>query len=689
MVFPGLSPWVLLSDSRTLLLWDSGDTCGNFLSLPYLLCPVTLLSVTTWSLLFSGLFGGSIHFECRYGSTLSFLDILLSFGPLNGHYHGLIIVAGAELSHAELGKLTQKIKALELGYSPAQIRVILMTDSKACAKLLKAENSDAIKAIFNAAARRIGLSPKSVSPVNQVVPNATANPPSQEEEWTTVSRKAKTRQASQASASQPSSKKRSFAICPDGWSVPICTTEEVRADTASLFACDDEALAHSIWAKCKMSSKAIALLVPRDLKVGSQAPVSYLVPFFEHIEGMPSRKIDLQVWLHQLSTADVTFASPRPVVDMGHVSKKTSVFRARIDNTRVSANYRADFAKGNKAIMKAALTPVLGDDGLSKVLDLCSPKLDPSGQITFFIRALSSDKDDLLRLSRPDKLILDTPLEDAARFKHVWLKAEGAPMSSAEVERLMATTTHFGAFSKQGTWALRVQEDQFTDIKKSLGQNSLPAYLLLGLPADYVAEQVEEFCTKLGWAVQVDPLSRRFRNKRLQWIVRANSPPPVRSTYCFTGYNRLRIDIESVVRQPITIAPPRVNLNDFQTSTFAQQTARPRPKIGTGRVMSNGGHAPTYAQALIGDSSSPTKPPTKRLKSEVVRAGDVTPRRGTGTGTAAVAFQSSPPWRFQTTSSPAAKGEMAKLEARLANTEAQLAQMHALLHACGAFRAYY
>ena len=544
-----------------------------------------------------------------------------------------------------------------------------MTDSKACAKLLKAENSDAIKAIFNAAARRIGLSPKSVSPVNQVIPNAPANPPSQEEEWTTVSRKAKTRQASPASASQPSSKKRSFAICPDGWSVPICTTEEVRADAASLFACDDEALARSIWAKCKMSSKAIALLAPRDLKVGSQAPVSYLVPFFEHIEGMPSRKIDLQVWLHQLSTADVTFASPRQVVDMGHVSKKTSVSRARIDNTRVSANYRADFAKGNKAIMKAALTPVLGDDGLSKVLDLWSPKMDPSGQITFFIRALSSDKDDLLRLSRPDKLILDTPLEDAARFKHVWLKAEGAPMSSAEVERLMATTTHFGAFSKQGTWALRVQEDQFTDIKKSLGQNSLPAYLLLGLPADYVAEQVEEFCTKLGWAVQVDPLSRRFRNKRLQWIVRANSPPPVHSTYCFTGYNRLRIDIESAVRQPITMAPPRrVNLNDFQTSTFAQQTARPRPRIGPGRVMSNGGHAPTYAQALIGASSSPTKPPTKRLKSEVASAGNVTPRRGTGTGTAAVAFQSSPPRRFQTTSSPAAKGEMAKLEARLAHT---------------------
>ena len=469
------------------------------------------------------------------------------------------------------------------------------------------------------------------------------------------------------SASQQNVKKRSFAICPEGWSVPICLPEEVRADTASLFACDDEALAHSIWAKCKGSSKAIGLLAPRDLKVGLKTPSSYLVPFFEHVEGMPSRKIDLQVWLHQLSTADVTFASPRQVVDMGHVSKKTSVFRARLDN-RVSANYRADFAKGNKAIMKAALTPVLGDVGLSKVLDLWSPKLDSNGQFTFFIRALSSDKDDLLRLSRPDKLILDTPIEDAARFKHVWLKAEGAPMSSSEVERLLATTTHLGAFSKQGTWALRVLEDQFADIKKALGQNSLPAYLLIGLPADYVPEQVEEFCTKLGWAVQVDPLSRRFRNKRLQWIVRASSLPPVHSTYCFTGYNRLRIDIESAVRQPITAPPPRVDLNDFQTTTFAQQTARARPKIGPGRVASNGGVAPTYAQALIGSSPSPSKPPTKRHKSNIAAAGDATPHGGLGTVAATSAFQSSPPRRFQTTSSPSSTSEMATLGARLAHT---------------------
>ena len=109
-----------------------------------------------------------------------------SFYGTCGLYNGLAIIAGAELTQPELGKLTQKVKALELGFSPAQIRVIIMTDSKACSKLVKAENSDAIKAIFSAAAKRIGLSPKSAGSANQTPPTAMPNRPSQDEEWTTV-----------------------------------------------------------------------------------------------------------------------------------------------------------------------------------------------------------------------------------------------------------------------------------------------------------------------------------------------------------------------------------------------------------------------------------------------------------------------------------------------------------------------
>ena len=196
------------------------------------------------------------------------------------------------------------------------------------------------------------------------------------------------RASSAPPAPRPSGNARTFSICPEGWSVPVMEPEEVRPDAPCIFALDDEAKAHSLWARCKSSSKAIALLAPRDLKVGTKDPVSYLVPFYEKAPGLPTRRVDLQVWLHQLSTVEVSFASPRKVVDMGLSPKRTSVFRARIDKDRISSNYRADFAKGNKAIMRAALTPVLGDS-LSKFIDLWSPKLDPKGKTGCFLHSLA------------------------------------------------------------------------------------------------------------------------------------------------------------------------------------------------------------------------------------------------------------------------------------------------------------
>ena len=132
----------------------------------------------------------------------------------------------------------------------------------------------------------------------------------------------------------------------------------------------------------------------------------------------------------------------------------------------------------------------------------------------------------------------------------------------------------------------RVKDDQFSAVKQSLGQNALPAHLILGLPADYVSEQVEEFCHKLGWSVQVDPLSRRFRNRRLQWVVRASSAPPINSAYCFTGYTRLRIDIESAVRQRSPSPPPRVEIDDFQTLTFFSKLRGPELRLVLADLLS-------------------------------------------------------------------------------------------------------
>ena len=65
------------------------------------------------------------------------------FLPFPGCFGGLLIQGGGELSQADMVKLSPQIKALELGFAPPQIRVVLMTE--------------ALKSTFSAAAKRIGL----------------------------------------------------------------------------------------------------------------------------------------------------------------------------------------------------------------------------------------------------------------------------------------------------------------------------------------------------------------------------------------------------------------------------------------------------------------------------------------------------------------------------------------------------
>ena len=219
------------------------------------------------------------------------------------------LTAGAELSQADFGKLVQKIKSLSLGFQPAQIRALLLADSKTCTKLSKGLEANATKDSFLAAAKRLGLTPKiAASPSSATEP---APPPAAEEEeaWRTVSRKSSPKAKPKAAAGniKPPPKPRHFALAPEGWSVPVLPCADIRPDTPGICAVDDENVAHETWARCKNSGKAIALVGPRDLKVGTAPPKRLLVPLLEQVEGLPDRKIDLQIWLHQITEHAVTF----------------------------------------------------------------------------------------------------------------------------------------------------------------------------------------------------------------------------------------------------------------------------------------------------------------------------------------------------------------------------------------------
>ena len=105
-------------------------------------------------------------------------------------------------------------------------------------------------------------------------------------------------------------KPKKYELVSSGWPVPVVAPEDIRPDTAAVAALDDEKIAHELWVKCKNASKPIALVGPKDLKVGVAPPVMLLAPFTEVVEGLPPSTVDLQVWLHQLTDQSVTFASP-------------------------------------------------------------------------------------------------------------------------------------------------------------------------------------------------------------------------------------------------------------------------------------------------------------------------------------------------------------------------------------------
>ena len=114
--------------------------------------------------------------SAREGCIALCAGCILAASPFELSYCSLSGGAGPDLTHADLGRLIQKVK------QPAQIRAVLLADSKAMGKISKGSDEGALRDIFVAVAKRLGLTPKvAVPPTSPVAP-----PNPSEEEWTTV-----------------------------------------------------------------------------------------------------------------------------------------------------------------------------------------------------------------------------------------------------------------------------------------------------------------------------------------------------------------------------------------------------------------------------------------------------------------------------------------------------------------------
>ena len=513
---------------------------------------------------------------------------------------------GGALDAAELGKLAQKIKNLLPHFQIQQIRAVLLTDNKALAKIAKANQDEAVVIVFSAAAKRLNMVPKQTPTPPPAPEMSSSTNDAPEDCWSVKGRgRSKSRNRSPAQAPEvttaaPSSPdrrtksgnvtKRTLTPCADGWNTPILAPSDMRYDQSGLCATDSASFASQLWDKCKLSTKTIAILAPKNLAVGHGEPRMMIVPFLEKREGYPTRKIDMQVWLHQLTPNKATFAHERRITDLSAVKTKTLITRCRLPHSLIPTAHREDFAKGYKPIMKLVLAEIL-DDKSALLIDVWSPKWNDNFQaFTFLMRFKEEDAEKVLALSKPGSIIVDTPVELANSFKHVWLRVDGENFDENKVLSTLSTVRSFGAFEKKGTWAVRTLEKEFTALKASLGIDANPSYVVRGLPSDYSEVEVADFCKNIQWDVTVEASSRRFEFGRTRWLVRAPIPPTTNSTFCFTEFHRLRITIDPTAQIRPAIAKTPVTFQDFQAESF-DSPVKPKPK-GKGKGKGTKGAPP-------------------------------------------------------------------------------------------------
>ena len=496
----------------------------------------------------------------------------------------------ADLTNKDIGMLTQRIKASNAGYAPAQVRMVLLCDTKLAKRMMQQSDNKIVFDMFLAATKRLGILPlKSVE--------------SKETSASTPATKPSHGQPPKDKSPIPSKQVKSvLKLDPKAWNVPIKGHEEIRPDVNAVAMISDSSLACQLYNKCRHSNSTIALVAPRDLAINGCRPTMAIIPFIQSQEGLPDRSIDLQVWVHCISSKPLQPITKREVVHVSLQDKHTSVMRCHIPSALIQGFDSLSFSKANKTLQISTISSLLDEDQ-KHVIDAWKITWDPSqNSYTCFIRVPSSKVKDLLSKSKPSSIILDVPLDFKEKVSIVWLKKAGSPLETSEVQILMHEFRHLGVFCKQGTWAIRAEPEVAKNIRNKLGQDGTPSFSVSGLPVEFIESEVKEFCSKLGWRVTVDSHSRRCRSGKASWIVRSEDSPPTSSTYLFSDFQRYRISITSTRKAPKAPTVTKT-ANDFQFLSFESQAKALRPP----RSQDDAPNPPSFASVAKGKGKGKSK----------------------------------------------------------------------------------
>ena len=549
---------------------------------------------------------------------------------------------------ADVSKLVQKLKCVEHNFAPKQIRMLLVSDQKFMRKIERTSDAKQLLSCVQAAATRMGLLNQPPKQVPEPHPSQKGTPYSKDDknspalssdkgkgkgygkETKPSKAKGKGKDATQnpskngkgqgappkeASNPQrdPSSKAKgkgkttrvSYTLEADGWNVMPLT--EFATSHGGIYLCEQAEKAKRIAEQGVGKPYPIGVLTPFPMEIGIKEPEIVFAEFTKTI-GDHSHKITTQAYLHQITYTDVVYRKTAPVVNIKKPAvAQTSDCYMTISDNGACAQAKLEMQQKRLPAFKQWVSSLLQQNPHLEILDIWNvQELSCQGADRIYqisARISSNQLETLLSMSGPGKLQVNVPGSLRTNM-HIWLKKEGRPMTSEEVQQVLHdhTGSHLGAFVVRGTWAIRTLDKYFSELKQKLGRNEDPAYFLSNVPPEIEINDIRDLLRQLKWQATVKDGERRWRGAGYTWLIRSTEEPRVYEFPITFGYERRMLRIQAARKPKPNIAPtlPEPSILQFPTWNAQCRTGKQQPKSMPAK--------PSFAEVLTGNARKRFKP---------------------------------------------------------------------------------
>ena len=543
-------------------------------------------------------------------------------------------------TNADVGKQVQRLKELEHGLAPKQIRMLLVSDQKLYAKVARTTNQQHLTDCVIAAAKRMGLLEKSnsdtarhdsgqpssstggkkegkgrtaaIAPVNPSPPSQPSHTPSKGKD---KDHNQRVQLGKDDTAEKGKSKGKgagktlvtALELSPKGWNVRPATV--FNETYGGVYAVENEDEARQIAEKGVNRNYPIGIFAPRPFDIGTAAPEPLFVEFLQEQAGS-KHLVTIQGYLHQVTQHKVTYMKTAKTVTLTKPEvAKTHIAYITFLDQGASEPMRLDLQQKKTYVAKTwiqSLLPAASDINLLDVWNMQEVQnTQGTRQYQVSVRLPKEHVPKLLATSMPGKLQINVPGHLRQNMTHIWLKNQNGPLNDTEVRSLVDNlqVPHLGCFQLRGVWALRALPENIESIRAIAGRQENPAYFVKGCPGDWDQDDLMEIAKQINWQIQVKSENHRWYRGARTWMVRAAAPPTVFSFPVFYGYERRVITIDSARKQ---YAPKQENPQKQEPPTFNSWSAQMRQRLP--RTVTNS-RFETAKEALLHGS-----PPSKKMR---------------------------------------------------------------------------